>query len=197
MKKRKELKEEEKALFLIDMNNGFCENGNLADSSIKQIVPNIIPIIRETIEEGEAFFVVNDRHTKDSIELKRYPAHCMGDEESRTIKELAIYEQYATKTFYKNSTDAMFAPGVIDTFLEMNNLKQVIITGCCTDICIQNFALSLRNFLDEMNIDADVIVPKDAVETYHIPSVHDREENNKRGYRMERTIPEVASEFSQ
>ena len=81
MKKRKELKEVEKALFLIDMNNGFCENGNLADSSIKQIVPNIIPIIRETIEEGEAFFVVNDRHTKDSIELKRYPEHCMGDED--------------------------------------------------------------------------------------------------------------------
>lgn len=182
MKTRKELKEVERATFLIDMNNGFCKQGNLADPTIKAIVPNIIPIIRQTLEDGEAFFVVNDKHTKDSVELKRYPAHCMGDEESKTIKELAIYEQYATKTFYKNSTDAMFAPGMIETFLEMNNLKEVIITGCCTDICVQNFALSLRNFLDEMNIDADVIVPKDAVETFHIPSVHDRKENNERAY---------------
>ncbi len=182
MKERKELKQVERALFLIDMNIGFCEEGNLADPTIKQIVPNIIPIIRQTLEDGEAFFVVNDKHTKDSVELKRYAEHCMGDKESRTIKELAIYEQYANKTFYKNSTCALFAPGVIDTFLEMNNLKQVIITGCCTDICIQNFAIALRNFLDEMNIDAEIVVPKDAVETFHIPSVHDRDENNARAY---------------
>jgi len=182
MKKRKELNEVERAMFLIDMNVGFCEEGNLADPTIKQIVPNIIPVIRETLEAGEAFFVVNDKHTKESVELKRYADHCMGDKESRTIKELSIYEQYANKTFYKNSTCALFAPGVIDTFLEMNNLKQVIITGCCTDICIQNFAIALRNFLDEMNIDAEIVVPKDAVETFHIPSVHDRKENNKRAY---------------
>ncbi len=67
MKERKELKNVERALFLIDMNVGFCEEGNLADPTIKQIVPNIIPVIRETLEAGEAFFVVNDKHTKDSV----------------------------------------------------------------------------------------------------------------------------------
>ena len=182
MKNRKNLNEVEKALFLIDMNEGFCENGNLADPSIKQIVPNIISLIRQTINEGEAFFVVNDCHTKDSIELKRYPDHCMGDKESKTIKELAIYEEFANKSFYKNSTCALFAPGVIDTLLEMNNLKQVIITGCCTDICIQNFAIALRNYFDEMNIDVEIVVPKDSVETYHIPNIHDRNDNNERAY---------------
>ena len=181
---KKELKDVERALFLIDMNNGFCEEGNLADPTIKEIVPNIAPIIRDFIGKGEAFFVVNDKHTKDSVELKRYPEHCMGDKESRTIKELEIYEQYANDIFYKNSTCALFAPRVIDTFLEMNNLKEVVITGCCTDICIQNFAIALRNFLDEMNINAEIIVPKDAVETYHIPSIHDREENNNRAYKV-------------
>lgn len=182
MKNRKNLNEVEKALFLIDMNEGFCEEGNLADPSIKQIVPNIISVIRQIIEEGDAFFVVNDCHTKDSVELKRYPDHCMGDKESRTIKELAIYEEFANKTFYKNSTCALFAPGVIDTLLEMNNLKQVIITGCCTDICIQNFAIALRNYFDEMNIDVEIVVPKDSVETYHIPNIHDRKDNNERAY---------------
>jgi nicotinamidase-related amidase len=182
VKTKKQIGEIKEALFLIDMNVGFCEEGNLADPSIKEIVPNIIPVIRDTLSKGEGFFVVNDKHNKQSVELCRYPEHCMGDQESRTIKELAIYEEYANRMFYKNSTCALFAPGMMDTLLEMKNLERVIIVGCCTDICIQNFALALRNFFDEMNIEADIIVPKDAVETYHIPNVHDRKENNERAY---------------
>ena len=178
----KELKDYTKALFLIDMNNGFCEKGNLADPTIKHIVPNIIPIIRKVLEEKEAFFVVNDKHSKDSCELKQYLEHCMGDEESRTIKELAIYEPYATKTFFKNSPDALFAKGMIETILAMENLKQVIIVGCCTDICIKHFAIALRDFLYELNLDIDIIVPIDAVETYHIADIHDRDKMNKNAF---------------
>lgn len=184
MKTRKQLKEIERAVFVIDMNVGFCEEGNLADPSIKKIVPNIIPIIRDILSQGEGLFIVNDKHNKDSVEFKRYLEHCLNEKESRTIKELEIYEQYANKKFYKNSTCALFAPGVMETLLEMTNLKEVIITGCCTDICIMNFAISLRNFFDELNMDIDIIVPKDAVETFHIPKVHDRDEYNNTAYKI-------------
>lgn len=179
---KKELFEIEEALFVIDMNNGFCEKGNLADSSIKVIVPEIITLIRKNLKKGEGLFVVNDKHTADSVELQRYLEHCHNDYESRTIKELQIYEQYANKIFYKNSTCALFASGVIDTIMDMVNLKTVIIVGCCTDICIQNFAIALRNFFDELNIKVEIIVPQNAVETYHIPNIHDREKSNKRAY---------------
>ncbi len=182
MKERKNEKEMSEAVFLIDMNVGFCEKGKLADPTIKHIVPNIIPIIRTVLEKGEGLFVVNDSHTSNSVELKRYPEHCLGDEESRTIKELAIYEEYANRLFMKNSTCALFAPGMMEMLMEMVNLRRVIIVGCCTDICIQNFAIALRNFFDEVNMDVDIIVPKDAVETYDIPSIHDRKENNERAY---------------
>lgn len=182
MKEKKSIKEMEEAVFQIDMNEGFCEEGNLADPTIKQIVPNIVPIIRAVLEKGEGYFVVNDKHTKNSVELLRYAEHCMGDKESRTIKELAVYEQYADRTFYKNSTCALFAPGMMEMLMEMVNLKRVVLVGCCTDICIQNFAIALRNFFDEINMNVDIIVPKNAVETFHIPGVHDREENNKRAY---------------
>lgn len=182
MKERKNIKEISEAVFLIDMNVGFCEEGNLSDPTIKHIVPNIISIIRAVLEKGEGYFVVNDKHTKDSVELKRYAEHCHNENESRTIKELAIYEEYATRTFYKNSTCALFAPGMIEMLMKMEGLKKVIITGCCTDICIQNFAIALRNFFDEFNMDVEIIVPKNAVETFHIPEVHDRDENNKRAY---------------
>lgn len=178
--KRKELSEIREALFLIDMNNGFCEEGSLADPSIKKIVPNITEIIEEILKKGEGFFVVNDAHTKESTELKRFPEHCKeNSSESKTIKELAIYEEYATMKFFKNSTCALFAPGVIETFLKMRQLKRVRIVGCCTDICIMNFAIALRNFFDELNLDIEIIVPTYAVETYHTPLIHDREEKNK------------------
>jgi nicotinamidase-related amidase len=182
MKTRKEINEIQEAVFLIDMNVGFCEKGNLADPSIKAIVPNIIPIIDAIIRKGEGFFVVNDAHNENSVELKRYAGHCQNEEESRTIKELAIYEEYANRTFYKNSTCALFAPGMMDMLMEMVNLKRVVIVGCCTDICIQNFAIALRNFFDELNMDVEIIVPKNAVETFHIPEVHDRKVNNERAY---------------
>jgi nicotinamidase-related amidase len=143
MKERKNIREITEAVFLIDMNVGFCEEGNLADPTIKHIVPNIIPIIRAVLEKGEGFFVVNDKHTDKSVELNRYAGHCDNDKESRTIKELAVYEQYATRTFYKNSTCALFAPGMMEMLMEMVSLKRVVITSCCTDICIQNFAIAL------------------------------------------------------
>ncbi len=182
MRQRKELREITEAVFQIDMNNGFCEKGNLADPTIKNIVPNIIPIIRAVLEKGEGYYVVNDKHNKNSVELKRYDGHCDNEEETRTIKELAIYEQYANRIFYKNSTCALFAPGMMEMLMEMVSLKRVIIVGCCTDICIQNFAIALRNFFDELNMDVEIIVPKNAVETFHIPKIHDRQVNNERAY---------------
>lgn len=179
----KDIRNMEEALFQIDMNIGFCEDGNLADPTIKGIVPNIIPIIREAIKKKNAgYFVVNDKHTANSVELLRYLQHCMGDNESKTIKELAIYEEYADRLFYKNSTRALFAPGMMEMLMEMVNLKRVVIVGCCTDICIQNFAIALRNFFDELNMNVEIIVPKNAVETFHIVGIHDREENNERAY---------------
>ena len=139
------------------------------------------------IENGIIVFTKKDLingELKDSTEFNRYLKHCDNEKESRTIKEIRIIEPYATGIFYKNSTCALFAAGLARTILMMKKLKQIIITGCCTDICILNFAIALRNFLDELNIDIEIIVPINAVETYHIPSIHDRKEYNERAYKV-------------
>ena len=166
------------ALFIIDMNNGFCENGALADPAIKHIVPAISKLAREVLKNNQALFIVNDKHTGNSVELKRYPAHCHTAYETKTIKELRIYEEYATKVFYKNSTCALFAPYMIDTLMAMTSLEKVVITGCCSDICIQNFAIALRNFFDELNLDIEIVVPLNTMETYDNKTNHDRIKSN-------------------
>ena len=180
----KNLEEVNSAIFVIDMNNGFCEEGVLADPTIKRIVPNIRKIIMDGLKRESALFFVNDKHTEDSVEIKRYAGHCITPREQKTIKELSIFEEYADRVFYKNSTCALFAPGMMEMLLQMKNLKRIVITGCCTDICIMNFAVALRNFMDEWNVDVDIVVPINAVETFHIPNVHEREEANQFGYRV-------------
>ena len=180
----KNLEEVNSAIFVIDMNNGFCEEGALADPTIKGIVPNIREIIMDGLKRESALFFVNDKHTEDSVEIKRYAGHCITPREQKTIKELSIFEEYADRVFYKNSTCALFAPGMMEMLLQMKNLERIVITGCCTDICIMNFAVALRNFMDEWNVDVDIVVPINAVETFHIPNVHEREEANQFGYRV-------------
>ena len=180
----KNLEEVNSAIFVIDMNNGFCEEGALADPTIKRIVPNIRKIIMDGLKRESALFFVNDKHKEDSVEIKRYAGHCITPREQKTIKELSIFEEYADRVFYKNSTCALFAPGMMEMLLQMKNLERIVITGCCTDICIMNFAVALRNFMDEWNVDIDIVVPINAVETFHIPNVHEREEANQFGYRV-------------
>lgn len=162
----KDLENMTEALFIIDMNNGFCNKGLLADTTIKGIVNNIISLIQEEkYEKGQGLFFVNDAHTKGSVELLRYPEHCLrGSEESETIDELLVYEKDADQIFYKNSTCALFAPGVMETLNKMINLKKVYIAGCLTDICIKNFAISLRCYFDEYNRNIDIVIVTNTVE---------------------------------
>ena len=68
----------------------------------------------------------------------------------------------------------------------MKNLTELVITGCCTDICVMNLALSLKKFFNEVRRDVEIIIPKNAVETFHIPGVHDRVKQNKMAFKVMR-----------
>ena len=58
-----------------------------------------------------------------------------------------------------------------------------IITGCCSDICVLQFALTLKTYLNAQNIDKKVIVPKNAIETYNAPG-HDAKQMNEVSYNL-------------
>ena len=55
--------------------------------------------------------------------------------------------------------------------------------GCCTDICILNFLIPLKNYFNQINKDVEVLVVKDATETYDAPN-HDRDYYNKLAYEL-------------
>ena len=166
------------AIYIVDMNNGFCEKGNLACPNIKEIVPNIKKLIKNVYDNNGGIFFVNDKHTKESIELLRYPKHCTTGYENAIINEFTEEMSWAKSFYEKNSTCAMFAPLLMFDLEIMEKLEKVYITGCCTDICIINFAIPLRNFFDEHNRKIDIIIPQNCVSTFEAEG-HNKETVSK------------------
>lgn len=180
MKKKEELK---KLLIVVDMVNGFIKKGNMADAYINHITNGIISLIEEYNKKDEQVVFIKDTHYKDSLEFKKYPIHCLkGSGEENLIPELEIYEKFGL-SYEKNSTCAMFNPKFIKDINDMKMLKEIVITGCCTDICVLNLAIPLVNYFDQNNRDIDVVVYKDLVETYDAP-LHNRDEYNEMSLKL-------------
>lgn len=176
----KNLEEIEKLLINVDMVNGFVKTGAMSDKYIEHIVPEQIRLMEEIKKEG-IIAIVKDTHKENAREFKRYPKHCIENtEESELITELKDFEEDAL-IYKKNSTSTMYAPMFISDIDKMKSLKEVIIVGCCTDICILNLAIPLQNYFDQKDIDVKITVPKNAVETYDAPS-HNREKYNEMAF---------------
>jgi nicotinamidase-related amidase len=68
----------------------------------------------------------------------------------------------------KNSTNG-FLEERFQGWLEANpQINAFIITGDCTDICIQQFSVTLKTWFNMQNKKARVIVPINAIDTYDL-----------------------------
>ena len=179
---KKDLNKVEELLLVVDMVNGFVIEGPMADPYIQHIIP---AIRREMVnfinDDTKDVVVIKEGHNKGAVEFNSYPEHCVkGTKEAELCPELLDLEKYC-HTVSKNSTSAIWADGFMDLVKQMINkkLKKVVITGCCTDICVINLAIPLKMFFNQFNIDVEVIVYENAVETFNIPGVHERDEWNQ------------------
>ena len=178
---KEKLQEIKDLLIVVDMVNGFVREGKMASPNIETIIPRIEKLVERYIDEGKAIAYVKDTHEKDAIEFERYPEHCVkGTTEVEMVDELRKYEHMAL-VYEKNSTCAMFAKDFLDDLNKMKNLNRIVVTGCCTDICVTNLVIPLRNYLDQENRNVEIIVPQDAVETYDAPT-HKADEWNKKAF---------------
>ena len=179
----KDLKELTKLLINVDMVNGFVKEGAMADSYIQHIVPEHIRLMKKIIEGQEGVAIIKDTHKQECREFNRFPAHCIEEtEEAELIEELKVFEEDAL-IYKKNSTSTMYAPNFIEDIDKMKSLNEIIIIGCCTDICILNLAIPLQNYFDQKDLNVKITVPKNAVETYDAP-YHNREEYNDIAFKL-------------
>lgn len=178
---KKELQDFKKILIVVDMVNGFIREGKMADPKIAGIIPENIRLIELFLSEGEGLAFVKDSHDLDAREFKRYPVHCLrGTSEAELVDELKPYEEDVL-VYQKNSTSTIFADNFLNDIDRMKELKEIVITGCCTDICIENLANPLQNYFDQFKRDVEITVPMNAVDTYGSPT-HDRDEYNDRAF---------------
>ncbi|AZG68413.1 isochorismatase family cysteine hydrolase [Mycoplasma struthionis] len=156
------------AIFVVDMVNGFCTSGSLASQYIAKLIPAQKDFLEKKVAENKSKIIfLCDAHSENDIEMLSYPIHCLkGSFESDIVKEL---KPFADQIIYKNTTNSFFA---IDKKLyeEFNSYE---IIGCCSDICILQFALSLKMYLNSKQINKNVIVYENLVSTF------DSENHNK------------------
>lgn len=173
-----------KLLLIIDMVNGFVKEGPLSDTRINNITPNIIKLIEKSIEEKDDVISIQEGHTVNSKEFENFPPHCiLGTDEAELIDELKPYEK-SMKLIRKNSTCGFITEEFMEYMKENeNDLEEIILTGCCTDLCVMNFALPLKTYINEHDLSIKVTIYKNTVETYDSP-VHKAEEYNEMSFKI-------------
>ena len=177
-KSKKEVYENiRKVLYMIDMNNGFVNFGNMANPKYNELVNEQLKLINKFRKENQLVNFVLEGHTTDSIEFDSYPSHCvLGTKEAELIPEF-IDEQNKenTRTYYKNSINGMLNRNLQDDIKSQDNLNEIVIGGVCADLCVMDFARTFSRYLDEINRRAKIFVVENTIDTYDSLE-HNREE---------------------
>lgn len=166
-----------KALFMIDMNNGFVNFGPMANPKYNDLVPEQQALIEMFREEEELVNFILENHDKNALEFVSYPEHCVeGTEEAKLIPEFQDEENKTnTRTYYKNSINGMLNRTLQDDIKALEKLKMIVLAGVCGDLCVMDFGRTLLRYLDEINHDLKVFVVKSCIDTFDAPG-HNREE---------------------
>ncbi len=74
----------------------------------------------------------------------------------------------------KNSTNGFLTHEFMAWLAEHTEVNNFVIIGDCTDICIKQFALTLKAYFNENNSISRIIVPIDGTETFDLSAtLHD------------------------
>ena len=153
------------ALVVIGLINGFAREGLLKSDRVEKLISPIGDLMKGFKDFPVIMFA--DSHNNASPEFASYPVHCIaGSYESEIVEELQQLGHYLR--IDKNSTNA-FLVRAFQEWLAVNpQISTFIVAGDCTDICIYQFAVTLKAFFNEHNQEIRVIVPINAVNTFDL-----------------------------
>lgn len=159
-------------ILVVDMIEAFCRIGNLANPRAIKIIPKIENLLQRKEKEGWKIIFLADNHKPNDEEFKMFPIHAVrGTEETKIVWELRKFVERGATVIPKTRYSGFYGTD-LEKILAGENPEIVIMVGVCTDICVHYTVADLgnRNY--------NVIVPRDAVETYDTPE-HDAEKTNK------------------
>lgn len=195
LENKKEITKDNTTIVVVDMVKGFYNEGPLQNEKVKEIINPMINFLTKVKDYNKIFFI--DSHEEKSVEFSSYPAHCIcGTSESDIIDELVNFAQDKNSILIrKNSINGFHSTKFQEWINNNEDIKNYIIVGVCTDICVKTLAISLKTYFNEINQYKKIIVPKNMVETYDAP-FHNREFNNLISfYEMKNNGIEVVKEI--
>lgn len=156
-------------LCVIDMNNGFAKAGALYSDRVEGKIEGIVKLAKASLEKGMEVLAYTDYHPEDAKEFNAYPAHCVGNTlESELVDELKLLLEKGMKEVRKNSTNGILAFNPA----EAGGGIDYVVVGCVTDICVYQYAVTLRTYLNEHNLEGEVLVVENMVQTFQIDGFH-------------------------
>lgn len=162
----------ETTILSVDMINGFCRQGSLASDRIESVIPPIVSLMRKSWDLGlREIVLLQDCHTPDAKEFGAYAPHAIcNSSEADTVDEIKALPFFKDVTlFTKNSVDSSQNTGLGAWIADHGQIKNFIIVGNCTDICIYQLANHLRARANAFDHGWHVIVLEDCVQTYDLP----------------------------
>lgn len=173
----REDEEYQKALYMIDMNNGFVNFGAMANPEYNKLVPEQLRLIEKFRKEEELVNFILEGHDDEALEFQTYPKHCVLETDEALLIPEFIEEQdkLDTRTYYKNSINGMINRNLQDDLRKLKNLKEVVLAGVCADLCVMDFGRTQLRFFDVINKDVVMFVVKSCIDTFDGPG-HDRDE---------------------
>lgn len=157
-------------LFIIDMNNGFAKSGPLSSKRVEKLIPSIVEDVEIFNSFNNPIIAFTDSHKKECLEFKSYPIHCLENsyeseivDEIKQFNDIMIIKKSSINAFLEEETKKY-----IDSFVR-DGYKNFVLCGCITEVCVKQFAQTLKAYLNVINKDINVIVPINSVDTYDSP----------------------------
>ncbi|MCI8553884.1 MAG: cysteine hydrolase [Clostridiales bacterium] len=153
------------ALILVDMIAGFAKAGALASPRVEALVAPAAELLRLCRDRGMACIAFADAHTTDSLELRSYPPHCLrGSGEEAICAELEAAGGFLR--IDKDSTNGFVEPAFEQWRDAHPGIRQFVVAGDCTDICVAQFALTAKAYFNTRRLPSRVVVPLSLVDTF-------------------------------
>jgi nicotinamidase-related amidase len=154
-------------LVLVDLVNGFTRTGALQSPRVNALIPGVVRLSKACDQLGIAKLAFADSHSDVSPEFAVYPVHCLaGTDEAEIVAEIKTLGGY--HLIAKNSTNGFLEAAFQEWLTQNREITSFIVVGDCTDICVQQFATTLKTWFNSNDRKVRVIVPVDLVDTYDL-----------------------------
>ena len=132
-------------LVVVDMQNGFLREGNLASERCLAVLPAVRQEVADAFASGRRVLFTADTHEIDDAEFTVFPEHCVrGTPEADLVDELLpLLARDDVLLLRKRWYSALFQTEM-EGHLHRFGIDSVRICGVCTDICVLHTTADLR-----------------------------------------------------